>query len=1149
MRFAKLTLERYGRFENCELDFTRRGPDLHVIYGPNEAGKSTSLSAVSDLLFGFPIRSPYNFLFDYSLLRVGAVLEGDERTLACRRRKSGAGTLIDAHDRPIPDADLLVMLRGQTRDTFRLSFSLDQEALREGGQAIVKAKDDVGQALFAAGSGLTGISEQLKRIEEEADSIWGRRAKASRTYTRAERELEASLRAVRDASLKPKAWVDARRAKDDAKRLADAVEEERNALLVENQQLQRIRRVAGNVRLRQDLIQQIAEAGQTVELTEAVEKVALDAIAEAETATRAMTVAEGLLEELEDRAEELNPDPELLDEADAIEALNTGLGGVTKAAKDLIRIEGERAAAAGEASRLRARAGVADGRTLASEVVSQLRELARVHATDSAAIEEIEATRVELEDRRKQLQGVLERGDGGEDPRTLIDAVDAARRLGSDADERCVTARRSADGAAVDLERALARLRPWSGGADQLAALPSLSDAELDRARQSWTAHRAEAEGEKVTTLRLEAEIERTDLQIELAGDGSAISHQEVVDSRAARESKWLPLRAHLLGEAEMENLDENAAEFEKAIAATDEIADRRFALAEESARLAGLEATRSERRLEADQAGRRAEAATERLAGLKTKWGQRLASLGLPDLEPDQLASWFGERDAALTAHGTWIRSKAEADRLEERRVTAVAALRAALGKRSDVGAKELAAILGRAERKRGEIEADAEELKRTRDKLKQVRDDLAGLERRRVAASDRAEPRRLRWERLLAGTGIELDIATADARLAAIDELRQAEENVAALDRRIAGIRRDASDFRSDLEAVAGRLGVAVGDDDEQVVPDLRSRLEKARAAKLVLDEIEKDRIKRRSEVDKAVAELAAAKKAIKPVMQQTGAEDAVGLSLAIERSRALRAKRQSLATAEAAVIRDGDGVPLDELTSLVLASNPDEVAARSDGITCELDELNNRAAKAATDYGAASRAFEELERETGTAANAAFDAEQARAEMAVQAEAYILKRAQALTLRWAIERYRERNQDPLLVRASELFSTLTLGRYSALRVEVGEAAPRLLGITDEGRAAVEVDAMSEGTTDQLFLALRLASVEQSVEAGVCLPFLADDLFVNFDDDRAEAGFRVLAELAQKAQVLFFTHHSHLARIARRVVGEEGYSECKLV
>ena len=87
-----------------------------------------------------------------------------------------------------------------------------------------------------------------------------------------------------------------------------------------------------------------------------------------------------------------------------------------------------------------------------------------------------------------------------------------------------------------------------------------------------------------------------------------------------------------------------------------------------------------------------------------------------------------------------------------------------------------------------------------------------------------------------------------------------------------------------------------------------------------------------------------------------------------------------------------------------------------------------------------------------------------------------------------------------------------------------------------------------MSEGTTDQLFLALRLAAVEQSVAAGVHLPFLADDLFFNFDDDRSEASFRVLAELARSTQALFFTHHPHLPSTARSVVGADNHSECTL-
>src|SRR3546814_7531298 len=99
MLFATRSRERYGRFEDCERSFRQGEPDLHVVYGANEAGKATSLAAVSDLLFGFPARSPYNFVYDYALLRVGAVLEDEGHSFACRRKKGTAGTLIDAEDR------------------------------------------------------------------------------------------------------------------------------------------------------------------------------------------------------------------------------------------------------------------------------------------------------------------------------------------------------------------------------------------------------------------------------------------------------------------------------------------------------------------------------------------------------------------------------------------------------------------------------------------------------------------------------------------------------------------------------------------------------------------------------------------------------------------------------------------------------------------------------------------------------------------------------------------------------------------------------------------------------------------------------------------------------------------------------------------
>lgn len=46
MQIKKMNLVRYGHFEDRKLDFADSG--LTIIYGPNEAGKSTSLSAISD---------------------------------------------------------------------------------------------------------------------------------------------------------------------------------------------------------------------------------------------------------------------------------------------------------------------------------------------------------------------------------------------------------------------------------------------------------------------------------------------------------------------------------------------------------------------------------------------------------------------------------------------------------------------------------------------------------------------------------------------------------------------------------------------------------------------------------------------------------------------------------------------------------------------------------------------------------------------------------------------------------------------------------------------------------------------------------------------------------------------------------------------
>jgi uncharacterized protein YhaN len=161
-------------------------------------------------------------------------------------------------------------------------------------------------------------------------------------------------------------------------------------------------------------------------------------------------------------------------------------------------------------------------------------------------------------------------------------------------------------------------------------------------------------------------------------------------------------------------------------------------------------------------------------------------------------------------------------------------------------------------------------------------------------------------------------------------------------------------------------------------------------------------------------------------------------------------------------------------------------------------------------------------------------AADRQAALAEIKEIAEQYVRLRSAILLLQSAIDRYRREKQAPLLKRAGELFAVLTSGSFQTLQLEFDEDDHvELAGIRQDGRR-VAVAGMSEGTMDQLYLALRVAAIEDYLNHAEPMPFIADDLFINFDDKRSAAGFRVLNELAKKTQVLFFTHHQHLLDVA---------------
>ncbi len=88
--------------------------------------------------------------------------------------------------------------------------------------------------------------------------------------------------------------------------------------------------------------------------------------------------------------------------------------------------------------------------------------------------------------------------------------------------------------------------------------------------------------------------------------------------------------------------------------------------------------------------------------------------------------------------------------------------------------------------------------------------------------------------------------------------------------------------------------------------------------------------------------------------------------------------------------------------------------------------------------------------------------------------------------------------------------------------------------MGVRPGGKELVGVNGMSDGTTDQLYLSLRLSSLESYLDNNEPMPFILDDILIKFDNERAIATLKVLAELSKKTQVIFFTHHHHLVELA---------------
>ncbi len=1164
MRIRRLNLIRYGHFTGLTLDLPTHYPDLHIVFGVNEAGKSTALSSIEDVLFGIPQNTPLGFLHERTDLLLGAELERDGSTLALHRRSGRKETLLSPQGLPSPAGEtaLSTLLGGADRAFLTRMFSMNHQRLHSGGQEIIEAKSEIGQMLFAAGTGLAGLRETLAALAEEADGLWGPRRAAHRTWYKATDRLDTADRALRLDTITAAQWHEAKTAYDEAHEHYTALERQIEELTAEQSRLARLRRVFPFIRHKMELEAKIAALGEVAALPEDARQLLQDS-------ERSIADASGRIEELTDQLEALRASRDvltvnarLLDREQEITLLNDRRVAIQKERSDLPKRRAELTAVEAQ---LRRQAADLDWETddidaLASRMPSpakvgvvrtlQTRKGERFQKEKTArdALSEAEIRLADLQ-RRREAMAI---------PADVVKLAAMARvaRGTGDLTLRSAAALRESDMAQDEFTLKLATMRPamTEEALVKTSFLPSPETVREHRDRGREQDQAVARNREAIETTERELSRQRKEI-LRLAGTGGAVALGDLAAARQHRDTGWNLIRRHFIESSPVPESDiraySSSAEvltqiYEQAVQTADNLADRRFDTAEATARLAhvtetiaGLEETLRE--LAAETA-----VLDENRRARGREWRDLWCDAPFAPLPPDEMLHWMAARTEALTLIQQRNAAQRQWEALRQEESTIRSGL---LGEIDAIGVdasayadQPLAVLIEVAFDMVRQHEKTADESRRLTEEIQQAERDTERKAEALVAAEAAKNDWRGSWKNALAALGLDPAVPF-EAVTGQIDTFEKMRESIARIHslrhERIGTIERDLTAFAEDTAALAGMLAPDLASlQPDDAVLQIKHRLDEAmRIHTLKVQKTEDITVLEQKITDREAA-CREARAQIGRLEAAAGVLGIDNLRAAIERS----ARRLTLDADKTKQIEElrvqGDGLSIAELEQECAAIDIDRITQRNALLGEELRDLQARFLEARDRRTETRRVFEAIGGDD-RAARAAAARQEALADMRLAAEHYVRVRSAALMLHWAIDRYRRDKQAPLLQRAGEYFALLTSGSFHALRVGFDKQdRPHLNGVRPDN-SEVPVSGMSAGTADQLYLALRIASVMDYLNRSPSLPFIADDLFVNFDDRRAAAGFRVLGRLAEATQVIVFTHHHHLVEIARETLG----------
>ena len=1174
MRIRELRLLRYGKFTDRLLALPHAPQDIHLVVGANEAGKSTMRRALSDWLFGFPMRSTgMDFLHPMQDLRLGGIIEdnalsredhssgqdtvtggtnekgssnGQIRSLNFERRKGQKNTLRTPADEPLPDSTLHEWLGSLQAEEFRRMYALDHATLVEGSESILQASDDIGRMLFQAAAGIEHLGDALKTLQQEADSLWAPRKSGNRVFYQQQDAYEDARRTLGQAQLRTRDWKESHDALMDVQHQLEEARSKHAEIQQHIHRLERIRRVqpllrdAEAARQRQEALQ---ASGMPPLLPDNARQIFEQASRQGALVQAEMTRLQTALNELDQALAAITLDTPVLARADEITRLDEARVQCHDHPARLQRHQEKLQTLQARVKALAAELGwpAEDEAAVAHRLPppawrERTAELIRRHQALQHAVEkarhERDAQAQNLSQWQAQLQSLAS---DGIDP-ALSDLLEQARRLGDpDAQSDALASERQRLEAA--LEATLAGMGPWRQPIDRLQAMlvPETSQVDALRVQQHDDGRALQARQEALQKKIQDIQQQEQAL-LQLVRHHQPVSREDVAQARRQRDDDWQAIKA------DPATLPTRAGAFEARIHEADALADARLERAQHEADRQSYANQLEKLKLERTGIESDIQAIETRMARRLADWQTQAAACGLPDLPLDAAPTWLKRHQDALELLARRQTAEHQLQTLHQR----VEALRQAL---TDRLALPATTSLDDALRQARERLETAQRIAGQRSTLEtQIQDAqrrLVPLQTALTQAESQWQEWQQAWQAALAEAGHDgtLPVEQQETRLARMQDIQTL---LAQMDSLRAD---DIEPLQSALDSWMRHARTLA----DQLMPDasadmspqdmtltLAGRLKTARQ-----DEAEHHRLQQQQARDRQALEAARQQQIqvdalLQPLRVAAGIDDMALLGPAIARSEERQQIEHEIRRIETALREAGDGQPIESLRTEAASIEPDQLQVELNRLGTEAGQVVEDISRLSARHGQLKAAFDALNG-SDAAARAAAQQQEAAAGMAEAAERYLRLKTAARLLQWSMERFRQTRQGPMLARASEIFQALTLGSFSRLLVDAdSHDSPRLMSIRADGGRPVEVPGLSEGTRDQLYLALRLAALDQQASQGSRMPLIADDLFINFDDRRTAAGLQVLGDVSRRMQVILLTHHDHLVPLARQVLGD---------